>query len=65
MLVSAAPPKPPDYHVTFIQKGKFAMAGAPSPAREARALPRISNRFESCHDAIFRMIMLLSAVNEN
>jgi len=41
------------------------MARTPSPAREPRALPGMSKRFEFYHDAIFRMMMLLPAVNGN
>jgi len=37
---------------------RFAMARAPSPAREPRALPGISNPFKTYHYAISRMMML-------
>jgi len=37
----------------------------PKPARCKRALPRMSNRFESYHYAIFRTMMLPLAWNGN
>ena len=40
-------------------------AGLPKPAREPRAVPRMSERFESYHDAIFRMMMLPAVLNGN
>ena len=64
MLVSATSPNS-WCHITPTQNKKFAMARTPSPAREPRALPRMSKCFVFYHDTIFRMMMLPTVLNGN